>query len=529
MYEGAPPLRHDWKSFTYTDGSFREDTHMVGAGVYDPQTELKVRLNLEDLSSPSINTAELAAIHYAIQHGATCIATDSKVSIHQIVKQMHYPQAHKFHPLRGQLQRITECIAASPCPIRLVKVKSHVGIVGNEIADELAVAAQADTQLQEDETTAEYQSGDDGRRSLYWPAHVTKKVVTARNGTTSERTVRKAVKNTISHVQRISKETCKLGMAKLDTQYYTFWNQSEDMRDPCSYHMMHSGKISQAERSTALKYRTGTMYSAKMRYRMRKADSDRCLLCGEEDGGHHTAAGCSKLLKLYTYRHNMAGKAMARAVLQGGRGAELIVMDMGSLNEEAAPEEHMTTHLMQEVAAKRIPETVLPRNMPQSAKSACMHGSRPDMLLFKPRTRTDPAKYTVVEIKYCRDTDTAGQGERATSQHATLVDAIKQADPTAQVEYLAILLGVSGSIYTDWTLQPLQTLGVSGRHLRKLKYKLHCIAVQQLRWIYCHKQNQERALAGNPCGTKLPGSKKRRRNEGNQRSSTTRSCKRHKS
>jgi hypothetical protein len=267
------------------------------------------------------------------------------------------------------------------------------------------------------------------------------------------------------------------------------------------------------------------MYSAKMRYRMRKADSDRCLLCGEEDGGHHTAAGCSKLSKLYTYRHNMAGKAMAKAVLQGGRGAELIVMDLGNTREDDAHDEHMMSHLVEEVTAKRIPETVLPRNMPQSVKRACTHGSRPDMLLFRPRSRTDPAKYTVVEIKYCRDTDTAGQGERATSQHAALVEAIKQADSTAQVEYLAILLGVSGSIYTDWTLQPLQTLGVSGRHLRNLKYKLHCIAVQQLRWIYCNKQNQERAVSGNPCVTNHPGSRKRSRNQ----ETHHKPCKRHKS
>jgi ribonuclease HI len=528
MYGNVPPLKYDWKAFTYTDGSYKADNGTVGAGVYDPQTETKVRLDLKELSNAGINMAELAAIHQAVQQGAAYIATDSKVSIHQIVKQMHYPQAHAFHPLRGQLQRIVECIAASPHPITLVKVKSHVGIVGNEVADELAVAAQAGTQLQEDETTVEYEPGDDGRKALYWPVHVTKKIVTARNGTTSERTVRKAVKNTITHVQQISKDTCKLGMAKKDTQYYNYWMQTEDTRDPCSYHMMHSGKITQAERSTALKYRTGTMYSAKMRYRMGKADSSRCLLCDEEDGGHHTAAGCSKLSKLYTYRHNIVGKAVAKAVLQGGRGAELIVMDLGNDDGEAGQEDHMTAQNMREVTAKRIPEEVLPRNMPQSAKTACTHGSRPDMFLFRPSTRTQPAKYTVVEIKLCRDTDTAGQGGRATSQHVALTTALKLADPSAQLEYLAILMGVSGSFYTDWTLQPLEALGVSGRHLRNLKYKLHCIAVQQLRWIYCHKQNQERALLGTHSPTNISSSHKRRRNQ-EQHRPTYRLHKRHKS
>lgn len=189
----------------------------------------------------------------------------------------------------------------------------------------------------------------------------------------------------------------------------------------------------------------------------------------------------------------------------------------------------MTAHDVQDVTAKRIPEEVLPNNMPHAAKRVCINGSRPDMILFRPRDRTIPAKYTVVEVKYCRDTDTASQGERAASQHAALASAIRRADRTAHVEYLTVLLGVSGSIYTDCTLQPLQALGVSGRHLRKLKFKLHCIAVQQLRWIYCHKQKQERALSGTPCFTGTSGSKKRPRNQEHRGPAAYKSRKRHKS
>ena len=204
-------------------------------------------------------------------------------------------------------------------------------------------------------------------------------------------------------------------------------------------------------------------------------------------------------------------------------------MDLGNTEGDATHEAHITAHMLQEVTAKRIPAEALPDNMPQSVKRACTHGTRPDMLLFKPRSRSDPAQYTVVEIKFCRDTDTAGQAQRAASQHTELVDAIKQADQSARVEYLVILVGVSGSIYTDWTLQPLQSLGVSGRHLRNLQFKLHCIAVQQLRWIYCHKQTQERAITGAPPYIASQHRKKRPHSALNSQPGCTRPYKRRKS
>ena len=88
----------------------------------------------------TIGRAELAAIAARLTHEHTHIATDSLTSLHQIRKQMLYPEKHRHHNVQGDIIRFFSHTIRnySQSHIFLYKVKFHAKIAGNECADALA-------------------------------------------------------------------------------------------------------------------------------------------------------------------------------------------------------------------------------------------------------------------------------------------------------------------------------------------------------------------------------------------------------
>eukprot|EP00983_Pelagomonas_calceolata_P068301 1149864-Pelagomonas_calceolata.AAC.1 len=83
-----------WRSWDYTDGScqVQKGKTVIGAGVYHPMSDFKILV--EPICVGITNTmgrAGLAAI------AATHIATDSFSSLHQLKKQILYPEKHRHH------------------------------------------------------------------------------------------------------------------------------------------------------------------------------------------------------------------------------------------------------------------------------------------------------------------------------------------------------------------------------------------------------------------------------------------------
>jgi ribonuclease HI len=516
-YDSTAPLRFDWRAMTYTDGSLRGGAHsglVMGAGVYCPAEDTRVVLDMRALPDPSINAAELAAIHHAIQQGAKEIATDSLTSMYQLHRQLHRPQDHQYHQHRRLLEHIVNDIKQSEQPIHIFKVKSHTGVIGNEVADTLAKQA---TLLDEEQPTTggegddavtavhEYHHPGSSKAVMFWPVHVWKEMRVGEGEVVRS----KALNNIDSAVKQHMAHLLKMGASKQDTIYFSSWRNTEDDRDPCSHHMMHSKEITQAERSTALRYRTGTMYTAKTRHRYKQADSPNCLLCGQADGGHHTASGCPALTKLYLSRHHKAGQAIAKAIAEGRHGAHLIMTDVGKYThgangghagddgdptgeEEAAPAVDLAK------LPRRIPLDALPNSMSREAKRAAIKHSVPDAFLVCPaRQEEEGDTYMIAEVKYCRDTDPWQQLQRAHDQHEELAVSLRESvRDKDRVTRVPVLLGVSGAIFKKQTLSTLQKLGVEGSSLTKLKYKLHRIAVKHLHWIHMTKRRKEKELEG---------------------------------
>jgi ribonuclease HI len=428
----------------------------------------------------TINRAELAAIPIAIQMGATNIATDSLASMYQIRKAVRRPQDLLDHQHNALLNSIADCILRSSQPIHLYKVKGHANIIGNEMADEIAKAA-AKGDIPPDECLQFTEPSND-RSSRYWP--YTSQQVEIRG---EETTIHPPLADLKESLKRQSHEKCHLGSANQNTTYFAAWKKIEHLYDhEASNRFMTTTQISPQERSTALKYRYGVLYTRKLAMRYGHAPDSNCLLCGQVDGGHHTASGCPALSELYTSRHNKVGRQIMTRVLRGRKGAFLIQMDIGSAAN--CKQDNITNP-----TPRNIPWDSLPPAIQEAYhKRPELKNHRPDGLLYKPSTLTKAAKYWIMEIKICRDTEPLDKMDQAKSQHKHLIDTIKTADPKATVTYCPLLVGVTGTIY-DHTIENLEILGVKDAALRKCIKEIHITAIKYLSTIYRTKRQAEKS------------------------------------
>ena len=76
--------------------------------------------------------------HLSTSHSDCIIATDSKASRQVIHKQIHNPSGNQLSTHKDLLEALTAMLharAAAGLHTTLLKVKSHIGIDGNEAAD----------------------------------------------------------------------------------------------------------------------------------------------------------------------------------------------------------------------------------------------------------------------------------------------------------------------------------------------------------------------------------------------------------
>ena len=91
---------------------------------------------------------------------------------------------------------------------------------------------------------------------------------------------------------------------------------------------------------------------------------------------------------------------------------------------------------------------------------------------------------TLVEVKMCPDTDPSRQRDKAREQHAEL-EALLRARINGQgsVKRTAILVGHSGTLYSEDSLEALMSLGVQRAPAVKALGKAHRLACQHLHSI----------------------------------------------
>ena len=160
----------------YTDGSCRKEGQSgvtTGAGVYRQEGSCPIQDQVGTGGPGVTNTitrAELIALLHALNRTRDAdetIATDSLTSMHLIKGHLTDPQRYTFHKHRHLLEEITGRLvqrSRKGLHTTMLKVKSHIGIAGNEAADELANRAAAASH-----TPHTITGGTHPYQHLYWP------------------------------------------------------------------------------------------------------------------------------------------------------------------------------------------------------------------------------------------------------------------------------------------------------------------------------------------------------------------------
>jgi ribonuclease HI len=507
----APPLLYDWRQFIYTDGSVLSDPGEgqpgIGAAVYIPgrpaagQIALTVpiscihRNDSVDLTCfNTISRAELSALHVALEKGTELhredgdtvnIATDSLGSMHALLKAIHRPQDMVEHRHRQILQQMAKVVESSTAVIHVWKVKSHIGIVGNELADAAAVAVASGEQTD----CWTYDEPSNNRSELHWPYQVEEVVDTSNAaGNAVTRTQFRPVADLMDALRQVVHAVKKLGKSNLDGIYASSWRAIHSSIAHQHSHMFLAGTtITHKTKKLMMQYRWGLLPTRRWLHKCKLAPDISCPLCGEEDGGHHALSACRCVSPTVTTRHNDAGTEIVEAIMKGEKGCSLIMSDVGIRRRRAATELPETLQM-----CRYVHSADLPSDAPASVRTALSQytGSVPDAFMFEADIYGGYRCYTIVEIKYCRDTNTAHQETRAHQQHSRLTTLLQEHDPEATVRTVSLMLGVTGVIYKKFLEDMEVRLGVRGAALRALVKRLHYQAANHVQKIWDQRSAQ---------------------------------------
>jgi ribonuclease HI len=340
IYTQTKPLRYDWRTMAYTDGS-KADTKSkaLGSGlflpdktknIYAPHGGTYIAIDPEGKGiTNTIVRAELVPILHALRIGRNAIATDSLCSIQLINMIIASPGRLTSQPHHLLLKSIQDALIAHPQDIYLFKVKSHGRVIGNIKADKIAKEARLSYDTQ-DNNRVSIPDGNSPHDNMYWPhaIHI--------NPDTGNREKRE-FSSLHTPLKKHMHEHHHLGNSNTQSLYYQWWAAILPMVNKLAtnHFMTH---VTDLRKKIILNYRFGTLLTNKWKHRMDPKHTDKCPLCGLTDGGHHALSGCKVIAQTTgSLRHNAAGRSIIKAISVGSKGANLIMADVGrkALMDEA--------------------------------------------------------------------------------------------------------------------------------------------------------------------------------------------------
>ena len=271
----------------------------------------------------------------------------------------------------------------------------------------------------------------------------------------------------------------RLGKANHDSIYYQAWQSIIPLTDPKLNHRILT-TLKHRVRQNVNKYRAGVLWNAKLAHRSGYAPTPACPLCGGLDGGNHIAGGCGheEMRRLYQEAHNTLGRIILKATAKGSMGNNVVGADLGTAEKcrhDGAPV----------VKHRGIPPQLLPCPPKATIAEAKLHAdklsklSRPDIFITSTHPESGRRMAMIVDLKTCSDTQPSTQLEKCITQHSLLANTLRGAG-FADVRTLPILVGHSGTIYTQHTLMSLEALGIDKHKAEKCAIKLGTTACNLL-------------------------------------------------
>ena len=433
----------------YTDGScikYPDGRQSIGAAIFfptegdGPGTTITVNPRGKG-PTLTINRAELSGIHQAIVHSESAsshalhIYTDSSCSLHLLTRIINSPwtlRDSKHFLLLNEILEALKSRAERGTHTHFHKVRSHIGVAGNEMADKGAGRAAKDplsAMVTEESDNAPYDT-------RAWVAHVDP---TAAPVPTPPPPGRPAepfyVSNLTEDIKRKITPQHSGGQYTTTGLYATLWHSCVGCLHPPSLsHIWTDNQTTWYQAVLAFKARWGQLYNNKLAYRYGKAPNPLCPSCKTEpDSVGHMLGGCQEptCKAMAIQRHNEAVRIIQKSVTKSGPfGGCYCIMD-------ACP----AGSLPPGVDNTRLPPWLVPADHPQAQELMNM---RPDLVFLSGlpsnlvhrksdaenratiRLRPKRMKIHILEVGYCADTLHSEKNEEKATQHAKVVNILTE-------------------------------------------------------------------------------------------------------
>ena len=371
----------------YTDGScikYPDGRQSIGAAIFfptegdGPGTTITVNPRGKG-PTLTINRAELSGIHQAIVHSESAsshalhIYTDSSCSLHLLTRIINSPwtlRDSKHFLLLNEILEALKSRAERGTHTHFHKVRSHIGVAGNEMADKGAGRAAKDplsAMVTEESDNAPYDT-------RAWVAHVDPTAAPAPTPPPPGRPAEPFyVSNLTEDIKRKITPQHSGGQYTTTGLYATLWHSCVGCLHPPSLsHIWTDNQTTWYQAVLAFKARWGQLYNNKLAYRYGKAPNPLCPSCKTEpDSVGHMLGGCQEptCKAMAIQRHNEAVRIIQKSVTKSGPfGGCYCIMD-------ACP----AGSLPPGVDNTRLPPRLVPADHPQAQELMNM---RPDLVFL---------------------------------------------------------------------------------------------------------------------------------------------------